>query len=522
MSEHADLRRIESLQAGGLHAQAAELAEERIGKGAGLPIHLRLVTSYLNLGRYRDAAVATRAAIGRKPSVPQDLLELGKRLMLFQFSGELLQLARQVLAKPQWSAGLEADLSIQASVAGEQDIAVRLLERAMKALGPAPIALYNRSQLHMYFGAADKAEADLRKCLKLEPGSGKAFWALSKLRTVALSEQELRTLDALSRQSTPGAQNEIFSCFALFNFHDRADRTQDAWAALARGCALKRSSIKYDRRQSRQMIESLVASPFWNRPLPAPPEAAPGLTPIFIVGMHRSGTTLLERMLGSHSLVQEAGELYDFPAQLRMAVGKHFNGASDISVLENAERIDFPEVGKAYSQNISWRSKGRPFVVDKLPSNFSNVGYIRHALPGAKVIHVRRDPMDTCFSNLKELFSSACPYSYEQSEMSEFYGLYASLMSHWQRVLPGFVLDVSYEDLTLDPETEGRRIMQFCKLPWEPQCLDISSRTGAVSTASSVQVREPIHRRNVLAWKRYAEHLEPLRAGLAGRGIAVS
>lgn len=518
MSDNAQLGRIDALQSVGMHAEAAELAEAAVRKGAGMPTYLRLVTSYIKLGHYREAAQTTRLATKVKPSIPQDLAELSKRLMLFQCGDDLVQMAKRLLAKPQWSAGLEAELAAHVSVMGEQEVAFKLLDRAIAVLGQTPVTLYNRSQLRMYVGAADQAESDLRRCLQLDPGSGKAFWALSKLRATALSNVELAALESLASRATPGAQNETFASFALFNFHDRADRTDQAWMALERGCALKRKSVDHDALKSRNLVDALVSSPFWNRPAPAPTESVSGTAPIFVVGMHRSGTTLLERILGRHSAVQEAGELYDFPAQLRLAIGRHFNGPSDISVLEQAGTISFPDVGQGYLAGVAWRARGRR-LVDKLPSNFLNVGYIRHALPNAKVIHMQRNPMDTCFSNLKELFSNACAYSYDQAELADYFGLYARLMAHWSRVLPGFVLEVSYEELTADPEAQARRILEFCDLPWESGCLDISARTGAVNTASSAQVREPIHRRNVEAWKRYAAQLEPMRRRLESQAI---
>lgn len=517
MSQNAELSRIDALQSVGMHAEAVELAEAAVRKGAGMPIFLRLATSQIKLGHYREAALTTRLATSQKPSAPQDLIELSKRLMHFQFSADLVQLAKRQLAKPQWSAGLEADLATHVSMVGEQEVASRLLDRAIKVIGLSPTTLYNRSQLRMYLGAADQAESDLRRCLKLDPGSGKAFWALSKLGGATLSGEELVALEALANRATQGAQNETFASFALFNFHDRANQTGLAWAALERGCQLKRQSVNYDAVKSRQLVEALVSSSFWNRPLPAPTQSLPGPGPIFIVGMHRSGTTLLERILGRHSAVQEAGELYDFPAQLRFATGRHFNGPSDISVLEQAATISFPTVGRDYLANVAWRARDR-CLVDKLPSNFLNIGYIRHAMPNAKVIHMQRNPMDTCFSNLKELFSTACAYSYVQDEMADYFHLYRSLMAHWKRVMPDFVLDVSYEELTADPEAQARRVLAFCGLPWEPGCLDISSKSGTVSTASSAQVRQPIHRRSVEAWTRYATQLEPLRIRLERNG----
>ena len=520
MSEHADLRRIDALNAGGRYEEAAELAERAARAGPSLRVSLKLVSIYLRLGRYRDARRTTRQAMVCKPSAPEELLELCKRLLSFQFSHEVVQLASRQLAKPQWSAALEAELAVLLSMAGAQEIAVRLLDRATRSLGLTPASLYNRSQLHMYFGEADKAEADLRRCLQQDPRSAKAYWALGKLGSVLLSESELAALEALSRQGTQDPQNEVFALFALFSFHDRADRTEQAWAALERGCVLKRKSVDFDSQRSRQLFDGLVSEPFSGLPPATPVGADSGITPIFVVGMHRSGTTLLERILGGHSEVQEAGELYDFPAQLRWAIARHFNGPTDIAVLEQLRSINFPEVGKNYLASVAWRAKGHRFLVDKLPSNFLNVGYIRQSLPGSKVIHMRREAMDTCFSNLKELFSNACAYSYDQVELADYYAQYRRLMEHWKQVAPEFILDVSYEELARDPHGQAERILAFCGLDWEPGCIEAGGNARAVNTASSAQVREPIHQRGIGAWRRYQTHLGPLAARLEAHGLA--
>ena len=235
--------------------------------------------------------------------------------------------------------------------------------------------------------------------------------------------------------------------------------------------------------------------------------------------MHRSGTTLLERILGNHSQVSEGGELYDFPAQLRWGIGRHFGGASDPVVLERMDEIDFAEVGRRYLEQVRWRAGGSGYLIDKLPSNFLNIGFIQRALPHAKVICMRRNAMDTCFSNLKELFSNACAYSYSQEEIADYYAEHRRLMAHWQEITPEFVLEVSYEALTRDPAGQAGRILDFCGLGWEAGCIDIGGNTRAVNTASSAQVREPIHQRSIEAWRRYESQLAPLAARLATHGL---
>lgn len=487
---------------------------------ASLEAGLRAIGQALQAGNYRDASRLSLDAATRRPSTPLELVELVRRLVYFNHGQALRGIGVALLARPSWSAAAEADVAAMLSMLGEQEVASRLLDRSMKLLGQHPSHLYNRSQMHLYSGRLAEAEADLRACLRQEPGMAKAHWALSKLPAGPESGNDIAAAQAWVARIAPGTADEAYLHFALFNQLDRAGETGPAWDALQRGCQVKRALLRYRADDSARLFAALRDNFNGEAAAAASPPPASGPAPIFIVGMHRSGTTLLERMLGSHSQVSEGGELYDLPAQLRLAVNSHFAGPLAIEAVEQAARLDHAAIGAGYLDRVRWRAAGRPRLVDKLPSNFLNVGFIERALPQAKVIHMQRDPMDTCFSNLKELFSAACPYSYDAAELSAYYGGYRELMAHWQAVLPGFVLDVRYEELARDPEAQCRRILDFCGLAWEPGCVDPRGNQRAVNTASSAQVREPVHQRGIGAWRRYEAELAPLSAELASRGVA--
>ena len=489
------------------------------GTHVPLPSGLGRIGASLKAGRYREAQALTVAAAALLPASPVELVELVRRLLYFNLSDLLRGVAKRLLERPLSNAAAEADVAAMLSMMGDQDQASRLLDRAMVVLGPHPAHLYNRSQMHLYAGRLAQAEADLRLCLAMEPGMAKAHWALSKLPAGAHGDADTRAARLTLSRAAPASQDEAFLRFALFNQLDRMDEHAQAWEELVRGCQAKRTILHYASDDSARLFEALRKT----FPLPtAPPDASGngrGPTPIFIVGMHRSGTTLLERMLGNHSQVSEGGELYDLPAQLRLAVGRHFRGPLDIAVVGQANALDFAAIGNGYLEQVKWRAKGQPFLIDKLPSNFLNIGFIRHALPQARIVHMQRDPMDTCFSNLKELFSNACAYSYDTDELADYYAGYRATMQHWRQALPAFVLDVRYEDLARDPEGQCRRILDFCGLPWEDGCLDVGGNQRAVNTASSAQVREPLHQRGIGAWRRYEPQLQGLRARLAANGI---
>jgi tetratricopeptide (TPR) repeat protein len=508
------LRRIDSMVDAGQLPAAIDVARAAVQRGSKqMAVHLRLANALLKAGEYREAErVVDGAARSLVPGGPQELIDVVRRLAFFNRSATVRGLAIRLLAAPAWDAQAEADFAAMLSMMGEQPLAFSLLRRAMKKLGDSPGPLYNRSQMHLYAGRMKEAEDDLRHCLYKDPRNAKAHWALSKISSRDAIGAELYAYSHLAATYEPGSRDEAFIRFAMFNYLDRLDRPDDAWMELGSACRVKRGLLNYDPAASRALFEALRS---FDPGVPPAARATPGApVPIFIVGMHRSGTTLLERVLGNHSQVAAGGELYDFPAQLRWVLGRHFPGPSDAEVVAKAKEIDFGLLGIRYLDQVSWRADGKPYLVDKLPSNFLNVGFIRRALPQAKILHITRDPMDTCFSNLKELFSAACPYSYDQKELADWYLQYRGLMEHWKQVAPDFVFDVSYEKLAADPEGEARRILAFCGLEFEPGCLDVASNRGSVNTASSAQVREPIHQRNVGAWRRYEKHLGPLAEAL--------
>ena len=465
------------------------------------------VEAALAAGRYREATAAVLRAAPATPDDPGQLVHLARRLAYLGESAALVALGQRLCDRPSWSAAAEADVGAIISMAGEQDIAGRLLDRAIAIAGEQPAWLYNRSQMHLYGGRFQACEQDLRRAIALGEGA-KARWALSKLPAGADASRDLDALQALPPRDRAEA---IYRHFAMFNLLDRVDERERAWQSLMQGCAAKRATLGYDAARAIGYLQALARV----RPSAGEGEEATGdLRPVFIVGMHRTGTTLLEHLLAAYPQVAAAGELYDMPAQLRWALGRYFPGASDPGLLE-ASDIDWRDVGQRYLDHVAWRATGRTVIVDKLPSNFANLAYLRRALPQARVLHMRRSPMDTCFSNLKELFSGACPYSYDLSEMADYYGAYRQLLQGWAGDMGDFMLEVDYEELVADPAGQAQRIAQFCGLGATAGVAGSAQR--AVNTASSAQVRERVHRRNVGAWSRYAGALEPLRARLAAQ-----
>jgi hypothetical protein len=244
--------------------------------------------------------------------------------------------------------------------------------------------------------------------------------------------------------------------------------------------------------------------------------------PVFIIGMPRSGTTLVERILSSHPQVHSAGELENFPLAVKRISGSNTPALIDMDALCRVSNLDWQRLGCQYIERTRMRTGGKPRFVDKLPQNFLYAGHIARALPNASIVCLRRDPMDTCLSNFRQLFSlesSYYDYSFNLLDTGRYYLLFDQLMAHWQRTMPGRILEIDYEELVDNQESVTRRLLAHCRLPWDDACLRFEENDAPVSTASAVQVRSPMFRSSLQRWKRYGPQLHELCALLEAGGI---
>jgi hypothetical protein len=243
------------------------------------------------------------------------------------------------------------------------------------------------------------------------------------------------------------------------------------------------------------------------------------------MGLPRSGTTLVDRILSSHSAVQSLGEIND----LAYAVIGQVYGAMDADaapperteLVRRSALIDHAVLGDNYLRRVAGYARNRPRFIDKTPWNFLYLGLIALALPGARIVHVRRNPLDSCFALYKTLFRDGSPYSYDLHDLARYYLAYDKLMAHWRSVLPGRFLDLDYEHVVRSQQPATRELLDWCGLPFEPQCLEFHSNPAPAATASAAQVREPLHARSIGIWRNYAAQLVPLATALSAGGIAI-
>jgi tetratricopeptide (TPR) repeat protein len=475
-------------------------------------LQLSYVESYLDHHRAaHDYAMRAAASELRSPEL---LASLVSRLRTFSEAEALHQAIAKLPPVSEVSIPLLLTFAAQLSYINEQERSLEFLEEALRADPDYPPTLMAFGQIMTYLGRFNEAEQHFEKCIARAPQSAQAHWFLSRLRKQTPSSNHVGRLCRQLEKRSSGPEDPVLLYFAL---HKELDDLKDyaaAWEALQRACQMKRRLLQYSSAESVSLVDKLVEWSASRAPATQTAGTESEYTPIFIVGMHRSGTTLLEQILDGHRDVRGVGELYDFTNQMRYATDRACRGPIDPVIIERASSIDFAEVGRRYIEKMEWRLGQERFFTDKLPSNFFNVGFICEALPTAKILHMVRDPVETCFSNLRELFSDVNAYSYDQLELADFYHQYKRLMAHWHKAYPGRILDIDYARLTADPEVTMREVSAFCGLEFDPAMLDVQRSRRGVATASAIQVRQAITARDQPKWKPYEQFLQPLIRGL--------
>jgi hypothetical protein len=405
-----------------------------------------------------------------------------------------------------------------ADLLGREDLHDEALDWLERVLARAPAhapALYLRGTTRLFLGRMADARADLEEAIALVPHFAHAHWRLTELRAgdrAGAPRRIARMREARARVAL-GSEHDIHFSYALHaELHDAGEHDA-AWEALARGATGKRATLRYDVEADRRLLAAIAAAcgPDAVRgPGHDPGDDAP--VPVFVVGLFRSGTTLLERLLGGHPDVAAAGESAAFFARLRLAVDDA--GPLSPALVAKAAAADFAGLGAAFMAGQRWRAGGRRVWTEKLPSNALLAGFIARALPRARFVHLRRPPLDVCFSNLRTLYGGICAYSYDPREMAAYHRAYSALADHWRDVLGERWLEVGHADLVAAPEATLRRVLEHVGLPFDPAVLSLDGRGGAVSTASAAQVRDGIRVPGAPAWWPYRDRLRPLADAL--------
>jgi len=558
--EHAVLRNpaltaswralVELHQAQGNH-NAAEQARQQLVHWSEMPIELVSVSSMIHEGKLYKAEQLCRSFLQQKPhhiEAMRLLADIGAKLMVLDDAEFLLEscvefepdnvaarfdYANVLYKRQKYKEALEqaeilhrrdpANLAFNMTLAnshvgaGDMEAALRIYNDVLQDEPDNPNVLLMQGHALKTVGKLDDAITAYRKAYAVKPDFGDVFWSLANLKTYRFSDKEIEQMKLREEDGKTDFVDRFHFCFALGKaFEDRKEFAL-SMEYYQRGNELKKQQSRYsaDRTDNefKAQIKECSAALF---------EAKKGCghsapDPIFIVGLPRAGSTLLEQILASHSQVDGTMELPNI-----MALVHRLNGRRRIDddqrypgILHELTAEQLHQFGEDFINSTRIYRKGAPFFIDKMPNNFRHIGLINLILPNAKIIDARRDPMSCCFSGFKQLFAEGQEFSYGLEEIGRYYKGYVELMDHWEKVLPGKILRVQHEDVVEDLETQVRRILEFCGLPFEKACLDFYKTDRAVNTPSSEQVRQPIYKSGLDQWRNFEPYLGPLKAALA-------
>lgn len=467
----------------------------------------------LRLGVLEDAEFLLESAVAFDPDhVPARIdyvRALQKRQKFARALEEAERLVQMAPDQPQLSS-LHAVASLQA---GHYDAAIDGFDRVLARLPGDPATLTAKGHALKTCGRTQEAIEAYRGASRSHPDHGESYYALANLKTYRFTDSELDAMQARLERGDLGHMDRVYLHFALGKAYEDRGAYDESFRHYAAGNALKKAQSRYD---ADRMHEELAAQKRVCTPALFERHAGTGCPapdPIFIVGLPRAGSTLLEQILASHSQVDGTQELPNILSLSQRLRRRRAHGPYP-AVLEALTPEELAGFGREYIEDTRIHRRGAPFFIDKMPNNFRHIGLIRLILPNAKIIDARRSPMACCFSGFKQLFAEGQEFSYALEDIGRYYRDYVALMDHWDSVLPGYVLRVRHEDVVDDLEGQVRRLLEFCGLPFEAACLRYYETDRNVRTPSSEQVRQPIFRQGTEQWRHYREHLKPLASAL--------
>ena len=472
-------------------------------------------------GRREDALLLMERAITASNGHPILKLKKGGLLLAMRKRAEIPALVEDIAALAKGDGNLLWLLGNLCYRCNLQQQAIRHFGEAQALIGDEPGLLYELGLACFFSGDLDGAE---RALARIPAGSEQAAYALYLRATLRRQSPQHNHVDELRERIRLGVRSPADKAslhYALAKELEDLGEFEPAFESLRVGAAAQRSTLQYDVAHDVAAMHGMQEA-YSREVLAVPPrDDSLGKGAIFVLGLPRSGTTLVERFLTRTGQARSAGELPDFPTLLAEATQAVSASHDRLTPAQASLGIDFAALGREYMRGAREAAGGHPIFIDKAPLNFLYCGAIRRALPGARIIHLVRDPLDNCYALFKTLFFGAYDFACDLDELARYYIAYAHLMRHWHAAMPGMLLDVRYEALVASPETEARRILAWCGLDWDASVLDPPEAGKVFATASAAQVREPVHRRSVHASRRHWQELAPLRNALEQAGIPI-
>ena len=519
MHEHPQMQELAdaaTLHRDGRFEQAEEAYRDLLKRNPQDVSVLRLLGLLaIDTGHFRNAASLLKKAVELAPGFHGAWVELCKAQTELHDLGDAIASAERAIAiEPQRAGGYVALANALARTDRADDAIAAYRQAAALRPDNPEIALGLGNVLKTH-GRQAEAIAAYRDGIRLKPDFAELYWSLSNLKTFRFEPGEIRAMEqALESGSLP--ENAIVHfCFALGKACEDGGDYARAFACFKRGNELRRMQEHYDPVNTDQIGERIRATftPELVARLQGTGHA--GVAPIFVIGLPRSGSTLIEQILASHSEVEATSELPEGGRLVRFIDRQRIGGMVYPEAVAAFTGQALAEIGRRYDEGTRRYRSGKPRFIDKMPNNFATVGLLALALPNARFVNAQRDPRDTCLSCYKQLFARGQPFTYDLMELGDYYLEYRRMIDHWHTVLPGRVLDVQYESVVADLEGQARRLLEFCGLPWEDACLRYYATERAVRTASSEQVRRPIYGDAIGVWRHYEAELAPLLDVLA-------
>ncbi len=458
------------------------------------------------IGRYKDAENLLRRALELAPDFGAARANLATCLYRQNKPADAIAELDRVLIDDPENIGHSNLKAAALGRIGGFDEAIALYEQVLKAVPHQPKVWMSFGHMLKTVGRQADGIAAYRRALDIQPGLGEVWWSLANLKTVKFTEADIAAMQsALAGEISE--EDRFHLDFALGKAYEDARESATSFAHYVSGNRLRRTKLDYDADDTTRFVDAcigLFTPEFFAQ---RSGQGCEGPDAIFVLGMPRAGSTLVEQILASHSLVEGTSELPDIPVLARTP-----DYPINLPAL-NAQKLQ--ELGRSYLDRTHVQRKtDRPFFIDKLPNNWVHTGFIHQILPNAKIIDARRHPLGCCFSNFKQHFAKGQAFSYDLTDMGRYYADYVRLMAHIDRLLPRRVHRVIYERMIDDNEAETRRLLAACGLEFEPACLEFHKTERAIRTASSEQVRQPIFREGTQGWQAYEPFLEPLKVAL--------
>jgi tetratricopeptide (TPR) repeat protein len=501
----------------GKSSEAEQICEKALGQQPNNIDILRMLARIASGdGRNIVAEGLLRRIVKLSPEHYQSYLDLGQFLGDLGRIPEAAEMLEKAVALNPNAVSSHQKLGGLHAILGKTEQALGSYETALQVQSDYPPALAGRGHMLRILGKRDDAVLAYEACIGVSPDFGDAWWSLASLKGYRFSSEQIDVMRDRISSTTLNDHSRVGLLFAFARAVEDNKDFDQAWENYSLANSLKRKMVEYDPVQT-EVSHNAIMEVFDQKLFEV--KSGPvieGPAPIFIVGMPRSGSTLLEQILASHSEVEGSGEL-PFIVMMSNALGGPRTDAKKYPhVIGEMSTDQIATLGKTYLYHSrANRPLNLPHFTDKMPANFAHIGLIHLALPNAKIIDARRHPLDTCIGNYRQLFAQGKTQTYDLNELAEFYLQYDQLMAYWNKMLPGRILTVQYEDVVADVEQQARRMLEFCELPWEDECLNFFDNRRQVNTASAEQVRLPVYTDAVEFWKNYESQLGDIKEILA-------